>query len=299
VNLHGPLLAFTASEEFAALDDGWPYLRDALTSLGLVPTVAFWDDPDEQWDRYDLVVPIFSWGYVTRRAQFLSWSDQVAASSRLVNPAAVLRWNTDKTYLADLAEDGITIVPTVWVHRGSSWHPPADDYVIKPSVGSGGRDAARYRTQSVEVADGHVHRLHDEGYTVMVQPYQPTVDAAGETSIVFFGGSYSHALNKAALLRADVGVTDRLWEQMVITPVEPRNDQRTAAESVMRAVDHRFGPIGYGRVDLIDGEDGTPLVLELELVEPALFLDHAPDAALRFAVHLQSQVSRDARSADA
>jgi hypothetical protein len=132
----------------------------------------------------------------------------------------------------------------------------------------------------------------------MVQPYQPTIDAAGETSIVFFGGCYSHALNKAALLRADVGVTDRLWEQMVITAVEPNIDQRTVAESAIQAVDHRFGPIGYGRVDLIEGEDGTPRVLELELVEPALFLDRVPDAALRFAVHLQGQVSRDARSAD-
>jgi hypothetical protein len=291
-------VAIAASEEFAGLDDSWPYLRDALTSLGLVPMVAFWDDPDQQWDAFELVVPIFVWGYVARPAQFLSWVDDVAASSRLVNPAAVLRWNTDKSYLADLAEDGIPIVPTVWVHRGASWHPPADDYVVKPSVGSGGRDAARYRTQSFGVANDHVHRLHDEGYTVMVQPYQPTVDAAGETALIFFGGCYSHAINKAALLRADVGITDRLWERMTIAPVEPRNDQLAVAESVMRSVDHRFGPIGYGRVDLIDGEDGAPLVLELELVEPALFLDQVPDAARRFAVHLQSQTSRDARSAD-
>jgi hypothetical protein len=292
------LVAFAASEEFDSLDDGWPYLRDALTSLGVIPTVAFWDDPEEQWDRHDLVVPIYSWGYVTRRAQFVAWVDDVASSSRLVNPAEVLRWNTDKTYLSDLAEDGIPIVPTVWVHRGTSWHPPADDFVIKPSVGSGGRDAARYRAHSFDVANDHVHRLHDEGYTVMVQPYQPTVDAAGETALIFFGGCYSHAINKAALLRADVGVTDRLWERMVIAPVEPRNDQLTVAEAAIRSVDHRFGPIGYGRVDLIDGEDGTPLVLELELVEPALFLDYVPDAALRFAVHLQSQMSNDAWSAD-
>ncbi|MGD0394385.1 MAG: hypothetical protein ABSC41_17305 [Acidimicrobiales bacterium] len=281
-----PPVVFAASEEGADLDDGWPYLRDALIAAGVAPSVAFWDDPTVQWESFALVVSVFVWGYVTRRAQFLAWVDKVDPSAPMVNPAPVLRWNSDKTYLADLAAEGIPIVPTRWVPPGADWEPPSEDYVIKPSVASGGIGAARYRGLPVNVADRHVLRLHEEGYTVMVQPYQSNVDDAGEASLIYIGGHYSHAINKAAMLQADVGVADRLWERQVITSVEPRNEQRTLAETVMRSVHRRFGPTGYGRIDLVDGSDGHPRVLEVELVEPSLFLVHAPEAAIDFANHL-------------
>ncbi len=283
-----PRVAFATSEVAADLDDGWPYLRDAVMALGMAPSVVFWDDPAVEWGAYDVTVAIYTWGYVTRRAPFLSWVQDVESVTRLVNPAPVLRWNSDKTYLADLAADGIPVVPTEWVTPGAAWTPPSEDYVIKPSVASGGIGAARYVTQTVDTADRHVRALHDDGHTVMVQPYQAAVDTGGETALVFFDGLYSHGVGKAALLRADVGVTDELWKQESITAVVPRDDQRTAAESVMRAVDARFGSTGYGRVDLVDGSDGLPLVLELELVEPSLFFDLVPDAAGRLAAYLHA-----------
>ena len=280
--------AIATTEEFADLDEGWPILRHALASVAVAPEVVFWDDPDVPWGEYDVVVSMFAWGYVTRRPQFVSWTEKVAASTVIVNPAPVLCWNSDKTYLADLAAAGIPIVPTQWIGPGSSWHPPSGDYVIKPTVGSGGIGAARYVTGAVDVAERHVRRLHDEGYTAMVQPYQPTVDANGETALIFVDGRFSHAVNKGALLQADVGVTDRLWEHQVITPAQPRDDQRALAETVVRTVERRFGSTGYGRVDLVDATDGLPLVLELELVEPALFLTHAPGAADHLAAYLRN-----------
>jgi hypothetical protein len=97
-----PPVVFAASEEGADLDDGWPYLRDALIAAGVAPSVAFWDDPTVQWESFALVVSVFVWGYVTRRAQFLAWVDKVDPSAPMVNPAPVLRWNSDKTYLAAL-----------------------------------------------------------------------------------------------------------------------------------------------------------------------------------------------------
>jgi hypothetical protein len=286
VTAPGGRVAFATSEECIDLDDGWPHLRDALVALDLCPSVVLWDDPGVAWDTYDIVVAIYTWGYVVRRAQFLAWVDRVASVTRLVNPAPVLHWNSDKTYLADLAADGIPIVPTTWVPPGAPWCPPAQDYVIKPSVASGGIGAARYVTQALEVAERHVHALHDGGFTVMVQPYQAAVDSAGETALIFLDGAFTHAVGKAPLLRADVGVTDRLWEQQVITAVAPTQAQRAAADDVMRVVVDHFGPIGYGRVDLVDGSDGHPLVLELELVEPSLFLAQAPGAAGLFAASL-------------
>lgn len=281
-------VAFATTEDCGDLDDGWPSLRDAVVSFDLEPSIVFWDDAAVEWDTYDIVMSMYAWGYVLRRDQFLSWVDRVAAVTRLVNPAPVLHWNSDKTYLADLAADAIPIVPTTWVPPGAPWSPPSDDYVIKPSVASGGIGAARYVTQGLDTAERHVHALHDEGFTVMVQPYQPAVDTVGETGLVFLDGQFSHAIGKAALLRADVGVTERLWEHQVITAVEPTDRQRTVAEHVMRVVTHRFGPTGYGRVDLVDGTDDHPLLLELELVEPSLFLAQAPGAAPRLAAYLHS-----------
>jgi O-ureido-D-serine cyclo-ligase len=122
----------------------------------------------------------------------------------------------------------------------------------------------------------------------MVQPYQATIDAEGETALIFLAGSYSHAIHKGALLRADVGVTERLWEQQVISAARPRPDQQLLAETVMGAVARMVGPTTYARVDVVDGPGGIPLVLEVEVVEPSLFLSHWPDAARRLASQLRS-----------
>jgi hypothetical protein len=121
----------------------------------------------------------------------------------------------------------------------------------------------------------------------MVQPYQSRIDAEGETALIFLGGSYSHAIHKQALLRADVGVTERLWEQQVISAAEPRRDQQVLAENVMAAVARLVGPTTYARVDVVDGSEGNPLVLEVEVVEPSLFLTHCSNAAPRIASRLR------------
>ncbi|MGH3400956.1 MAG: ATP-grasp domain-containing protein [Streptosporangiaceae bacterium] len=275
-------VAIAASGDFLELDDGWPGLRDALLADGLVPRVAVWDDPDVDWAAFGLVVAMYTWGYVTRRAAFLAWAERVGAVTRLANTADHLRWNSDKTYLADLGAAGLPVVPTSWVAPGQSWEPPGQDYVVKPTVASGGLGAARYRTSPVEVADGHVRRLHRAGHTVMVQPYQRSIDAIGETALVFLGDRFSHAVNKAALLAADAGESDRLWEREVITSTEASPGQRDLAEAVLAAVVRRLGPTAYARIDLVE-DDGAPRVLEVELVEPTLFLADAQGSSQRLA----------------
>ena len=197
--------------DFLELDDGWPGVREGLRAGGVDPVVVAWDDPSVDWDTFDLIVAVYTWGYVLRRDEFLEWADRTSAVAPLANSAGLLRWNTDKTYLADLDAAGLPIVPTTWVRPGEPWDPPSTDYVIKPTVASGGFEAARYRTSDRAVADHHVLRLHRDGKTVMVQPYQRSVDAAGETALVYLGHRYSHAVNKAALLDADAGVTPALW----------------------------------------------------------------------------------------
>ena len=281
------IVGIAASADFLDLDDGWPALRDALRAAGLHWRVAVWDDPSIDWSRFDLVAAMYTWGYVTCRSAFLEWAEQVETSTRLVNSAVHLRWNSDKTYLAELADIGVPVVPTAWVAPGETWWPPAQDYVIKPTVGSGGQGAARYRAGDREVADDHVRRLHRGGHTVMVQPYQQSLDTAGETALVFLGGRFSHAVNKSALLIADAGEAERLWEQEVITPTAAPAASRQLAETVMATVVTKLGSTPYARVDLVQDDDGRPRVLEVELVEPSLFLASADGSAQRFAAILR------------
>ncbi|HEX4244228.1 MAG TPA: hypothetical protein VHY77_01570 [Acidimicrobiales bacterium] len=275
------------TEESRNLDDGWPLLREALAAEDLESSVQVWNDPTVDWGRFDLVLAMFAWGYVTHRRAFVAWAYEVENRTRIVNSAPILDWGSDKTYFIDLAAEAIPIVPTEWVLPNGQWRAPSDDYVIKPSVASGGIGAARYVDQGLEVADRHIHRLHAEGQTVMIQPYQSRIDVEGETALFFVDGTYSHAISKQALLRADVGVTERLWEQQVITAAQPRDDQKFLGENVMCAVDRLVGPTTYARVDVVDGTEGSPLVLEVEVVEPSLFLTHCPDAARGIASSLR------------
>jgi glutathione synthase/RimK-type ligase-like ATP-grasp enzyme len=284
--------------EFDFSDPEWLQLRAALADAGLEPSIVQWAEGKGTTDDCDVMLVSHCWDYVTRRDDFLDWAARVAAAgTRLANPLSALRWSSDKAYLADLQAAGVPIVPTAFVAPGESWTRPADDFVVKPAVGSGGRSAARYLRSPPGVAEEHVAALHADGQTVLVQPYQPAVDSAGETAVVFLGGRFSHAFRKEALLGPDVGVVERLWERMVLTPVDPRPDQLAAAEAAMAAATALVGTTAYGRVDLLDADadtdTGPPVVLEVELVEPALFLAGAPGAAARLAAVISAMACPD------
>jgi glutathione synthase/RimK-type ligase-like ATP-grasp enzyme len=271
-----------ASSEFPELDAGWPALRAALMAAGLDPVVVAWDRESAGGGNLDLVIVNYCWGYVTRLSAFLAWAERTAARSLVMNPVPALRWNSDKAYLSDLAAAGVPTVPTTFIAPGEPWSPPAGDYVIKPSVGSGGWWAARYARGDREAAERHVAALHGAGQTVLLQPYQRSADTTGETAMVFFGGQFSHAVHKAALLEPDRGPADALWEREVITPTAPSARHLQLARAAMATVARRLGETAYARVDVIDGNDGAPAVLEVELVEPSLFLPAAEGAAARF-----------------
>jgi len=291
-------VGFAASREALDLDAGWPLVDDAAAEAGLEVAVRAWEDPGVDWAAFDLVVAIYVWGYVLHRDRFLAWARTVSRRTCLLNPEPVLAWNSDKSYLADLAAGGIRTVPTTWVPPGASWRPPGRDYVVKPCVASGGIEAARYLAEPVEAARRHVERLHAAGQTVMVQPYVPAVDAEGETGLIFFGGRYSHAITKQGLLRPDVGTIFGLWERQVVAAATPRADQLALAERALRVVHDRFGRTAYARVDLVDGDDGWPLVIEVELIEPSLFLDHAPEAARRLVGELARRLATVGRGTE-
>jgi glutathione synthase/RimK-type ligase-like ATP-grasp enzyme len=158
------------------------------------------------------------------------------------------------------------------------------EFVVKPTVSAGGFETARYRPGDCDEAEQHVRRLHQAGHTVMVQPYVASVDSEGETALVYLGGRFSHAINKAQLLVAGAGVDDQLWENERITISRPSDAQRHVAEVALAASETLTAPTTYARVDLVTTPGVGPAVSEIELVEPGLFLRYAADTApARFA----------------
>lgn len=276
-------------------------LLEPLAARGVIATIAVWDDPAVDWDAFDLAVLRSPWDYSARRDEFVAWASTVP---RLVNPATVVAWNTDKRYLRELFRAGVPIVPTQWVTPGGRrWEPSLDlaqltrstEIVVKPAVSASARDTGRYDLSSGphrDLAKEHVDRLIAAGRVVMVQPYLPEIDRYGETSLIFVGGAFSHAVRKGAVLAGPEG--GHAGE-----PVMPRTPTTVELELAARTLD-AAAQLGqtellYARVDVVPGPDLTPLLLELEVTEPSLYLDQARDAADRLADHIADLASDFAR----
>lgn len=263
-------------------------LPEALAELGVRGSWAVWDDPDVDFDRADLVVLRCTWDYARRRAEFLRWCESVPA---LANPAGVVRWNTDKSYLVELARLGIATVPTRLVEPGEHAEWPEGEFVLKPAVGAGSRDAARFGPTGLDAAESHLRQLHAQDRVAVLQPYQEAVDREGETALVFLGGVYSHGFVKGPMLRPSSSAAEGL------RPDDPAPAWRRAAEDVLDAacttLDLTRSELLYARVDLVRGEGGEPLLLELELSEPSLgFRQTDAGAQLRFASAVRSALAR-------
>jgi glutathione synthase/RimK-type ligase-like ATP-grasp enzyme len=270
-------VALVTCSEFPGLGEDEPLLLDALVARGVAAEPAVWDDPGVDWALYDLVVVRSAWDYSLRRDQFVSWAQRVP---RLLNPADVIAWNTDKRYLGELPR----AVPTTFVSAGDAWDPPGGEYVIKPTISAGSRDTARYRPGEEAQAREHVQALVRAGRTAMVQPYLGAVDAHGETALVFFAGEYSHAIRKGQMLQPGQAPTNSvIYLEEEISPREPDAAELQAAGEVLSSLRWRRDELLYARVDLIPGPDGAPVLVELELTEPSLFLSYSPGAPQRLA----------------
>lgn len=292
-----PRVALVSARAARDLDEDLAPLLAALHDAGVDASVADWDDAGVDWATYRAALLRSTWDYAERLPEFLAWADRTATLTTLINPPAVVRWNTDKHYLAELERAGVPVVPTRFVEPGEIAVEELDrflteegiaEWVVKPAVGAGSRDAARYASGEEREASVHVERLLDAGRSVMLQPYLDQVDLHGETAIIYLGGRFSHAIRKGPLLRRSTGPTDALFAQEHITPRVPAAEELRIAERVLTALP--FAAPLYARVDLIRSADGAPRLLELELTEPSLFFAHAPDAADRLAAQLRAQL---------
>jgi hypothetical protein len=249
-------IAFVTSSAHGAVDPDLPLLLDAARERDVDAEIAVWDDAETDWISYDAVVVRSCWDYVPRRDEFLAWA---ASVPNLHNSLAVLRWNTDKTYLRQLEAAGVPIIETRW--------------------------------STADEARAHSAELVAAGRHSMTQPYISSVDDEGETAMLYFAGKFSHAIRKGPMLERDEGVVQDRDSRESITPREPTAAQRELSEHVIATttsvLDLPSAPL-FTRIDLVTGDDGAPLLIELELTEPSLFLpqsgggaDRLVDAILR------------------
>lgn len=266
-------------------DADWPFLRAAMERAGIDAVPVSWDDERVDWARFDVVLISSTWDSVDRPEEYLAWVRATAQVATLLNPAPVVEWSLDKAYLLALEGRGVPVVPTRWVRHRSEWAAPEEEFVVKPSISAGGRETARYRPDEVHAAEEHVARLLGLGQTVMVQPYMAGVDGERETKLVYLDGVFSHAVRISPLLAPGTGVQPRPWERpFTVEPTTPGRAQEAVAREVLAAVSAEVGvPPLYARVDLIPSPAGEPLLGEVELVDPSLFLRVVPDGAVRMA----------------
>jgi glutathione synthase/RimK-type ligase-like ATP-grasp enzyme len=295
-------VALVTARAARGLDDDEPPLRLALQSAGCDAQTVEWDDLRVDWSLFDVALLRSAWDYAERRAEFLAWVQRATGFTRVLNPLQVVRWNTDKHYLAELARGGVAIVPSLFIEPGDDpaakleqflQQHAAAELVIKPAVGAGSRDARRHRRDEIAGAEAHARRLLQDERSVLVQPYLERVDRDGETALMYFAGRFSHAVRKGALLPAGGSATTGLFAPETITPRIPGADEMTLAQTIMTALP--FPTLLYARIDLIRAADGSPLLLELELTEPSLFFAHSAGSAARFTEALLHWLTPESR----
>jgi hypothetical protein len=257
-------------------------LAARLRDLGADVRVASWDE-EARWSSFDAVVVRSTWDYARRREEFVAWAESLGG--RLHNSPALIRWNSDKRYLGDLAEAGFPVVETAYLAPGVDPPPLRGELVVKPSVSAGARDTGRFSPAAHGGALELIGAIQASGGTAMVQPYLGSVDALGETAVVCLDGEPSHALRKRAVLRPDevaptradaIGAAEAMYDPGLVGAGEAAPAELELAREIVAHVSERFGYVPlYARVDLLLDAAGDPTLLELEAVEPNLYFDYA------------------------
>jgi glutathione synthase/RimK-type ligase-like ATP-grasp enzyme len=265
----------TATELSDADEDDLP-LRQALAAAGVLAETRAWDDPAVDWGAARAVVLRSTWNYVQRKDAFMAWAERCAAATALWNPLPVIRWNIHKSYLLELADAGIPVVPTRLLPRGRpAWlaETAADwpEVVMKPAISAGSFGTMQVAREDFARGQAHLDAMLPER-DMLVQPYFPSVATHGERAVVWIDGAFTHEVRKSTRFSGDAEQTS------TALPVAP--EELAVAEQVMAAAPR---PLLYARIDLVRDEAGRPHLMELELIEPSLFFSGIPAAAARLA----------------
>jgi glutathione synthase/RimK-type ligase-like ATP-grasp enzyme len=284
-------LALATSSAYPAVQADDRHLVDTLQQLGVQSTVCVWNDPTVDWAAFDAVLIRTIWDYFRHYADFLRWLDTLdALGVPTINASALLRWNSDKRYLLELAQHGVAIIPTQLARAGHLQEVlstmPAQQVVVKPAISGGAWHTLRGTVGTPAFAQALAQLPPAADY--LVQPFMPEVAHDGEWSLLYFGGVFSHAVLKRPAA-GDYRVQGEHGGS--VGPARPAPATLEDADRALAAVARLgHGDHVYVRVDGVVSA-GQLLVMELEMIEPFLFLGARPEAAERLARLVSQRLS--------
>ena len=261
-------------------------LLTGLAARGIQARMCAWNDPEADWDARIPTVIRSTWDYIHELPSFLAWAERAERAAPLWNPLAVVRANVHKRYLVELGARGVPTVETALVERARACSLEAlarergwRRLMLKPAVGASSFGARRFEAHEHGAAQLHLDALLARG-DALVQPYLESVEGHGERALVWIDGELTHAVRKSPRFSGGV---ENVSESV---PIE--RDERALAEAALASA-----PVGllYARVDMARGADGRPRVMELELVEPSLFLRQSPEALTRLVAALARRLA--------
>ena len=280
-------VALVTCREALGIDYDMPLLLEAVRATGIAVDEVCWDDESIDWSTYNHVVIRSTWDYHRRYDEFMQWVRSVSSVSTMSNSLDVITWNTDKHYLAEVAAMGLPVVPTVFIEPGHDGWPDQvhdllahGDVVVKPAISAGSNDTERH--SNFDAAQKHIAELLLAQRSVMLQPYMADVDVQSETGLVFIDGKFSHAFAKGPLLAQAKNMSGGLYAEEEIGVRQPTAEQLLIGERAVKWLLSRFGKLLYARVDLLPTAQG-PVIIEIELTEPSLYLLLHPEAATELA----------------
>ena len=284
VQAGGPLVLVATERVLPEPDPDEDLLLTALEAAGLAPRLAAWDDPGVDWSAARLAVVRSTWDYHHKRDAFVSWAERTAGLTQLWNSAPVVKWNSHKSYLSRLAAEGVAVVPTAHLFRGgratlrsvleeAGWRR----FVIKPAVSASSHRTLLVTAANLEEGVKHFNELLADG-DVLVQPYVPSVEDYGERAVIWIDGEFTHAVRKSPRFAQD--------EESVSDALPIAGDELEVARAAVSSVKE---PLLYARVDLARDPKGSPMVMELELIEPSLYLLQCAPALERLVAGIKAR----------
>lgn len=270
-------------------------LFSALTKLGIGFEIRAWDAAVD-WNQYDACLLRTVWDYHEHLDAFNEWLVNAAQVTEIINPIEVIQWNQNKRYLAELAEFGVTIAPTTWLESDDSFNlaqwaqnNQTAQFFLKPVVGADSSGTLKFNNDEpgITMAEKHLEQWLPQS-AMMLQPFLSEVENFGETSAIYFNGSFSHAVRKIPV-KGDYRVQDTFGALDV--KYQPNAIEMALSKACLDFLAVKFKGVMYARFDFLHDTQGCVYLNEAELIEPSLFFKHSPQGATNFAQSIKDHLS--------
>jgi hypothetical protein len=276
------MLALISAEEAEHHDKDLALLTKQLDFTGVKWEIVHWHDNNVDWGKYTCAKIQSPWDYHKRIDEFQAWLSKVAQVTTLLNPIPIINWNIDKRYLKELINAGIPTIQTTFVENEMDLckqeHILDNDIIVKPAISAGSNDTFRFISKKDE-AYAHAKNILSSGRTVLIQPYLKTIDTFSESGIIFINGKFGHAISKSAIFGDTKNEHNGLYFEAKVIKRDPTPLEKEFGERIIVWLTAKFGRVPlYARIDTVIDASGSPVVMELELLEPSLFLHLAEEA---------------------